>query len=327
MPREHFRFATTILAASLISFSGPAVCQKYPTKPVRLLVGFAPGGTTDVVGRVIGRRLTEALGQQAIVENRPGAASNIATELAAKAPPDGYTLLVVTPTQTVNATLYKKLSYDLVADFAPVSQVVTSPHLLAVHPALPVRITRDLIDLAKRQPGALNFGNAGDGSTPHMAAVLFSNAAKIQIVHIPYRGQSPAMSDFLAGQTQVMFTDMIVASPSVKAGRLRALAMALPAGKRASLMPELPTISESALPGFETGSWVGVLAPARTSKSVTDVLYKEISRGFMAPEVMAQMAALGLEVVTTTPDAFASTIKSEIKKWGEVVREIRLSVE
>lgn len=327
MAREHVLCGAIVAGVALVAFPGPAACQKYPTKPVRLLVGFAPGGTTDVVGRAIGRRLTESLGQQAIVDNRPGAASNIAAELAAKAAPDGHTLLIVTPTQTVNATLYKKLPYDLVADFAPVSQVVTAPHLLAVHPSLPARSTRELIALAKQQPGVLNFGNAGDGSTPHMAAVLFSNAAKIQIVHIPYKGQAQAFPDLLAGQTQAMFTDMIVALPAVKAGRLRALAMSLPAGKRSSLLPDLPTIWETTLPGFETGSWVGVMAPARTPRNVVDLLHKELARSFALPEVTAQMTALGLEVVTTTPEAFASKINAEIGKWGAIVKQIRLTAE
>ena len=310
-----------LFAASLSAFS-----QQYPSKPVRLVVGFAPGGTTDTTGRVVAQALTERLRQQVIVDNRPGAASNIATEVVVRAVPDGYTLLVMTVTQTVNASLYKNLAYDIRKDLAPISQLVTAPHVLVVHPSLPAKNAQQLIGLAKSSPGQLNFANAGSGSTAHLAAVLFGTSANIDVVHIPYKGTSPAMTELLAGQTQVMFSDMIVGRPHVIAGRLRALATSMPAGKRSALMPELPTISESGLSGFESGTWVGVLAPAQTPKPIIDRLNAEMAGAFNVSEIKKKMNELGMEVVASSPESFRSNIRKDVEKWAGIVKHTGLSV-
>lgn len=319
--------AVAISTAGALAISAlPALAQEYPAKPIRLVVGFAPGGTTDTTARVAAQKLTEALKQQVIVDNRAGAASNVATELVTKAAPDGYTLVVITVTQTVNASLYKNLTYDIRKDLAPISLLVTAPHILVVHPSVPVRSVKELIAFAKVRPGQLNFANAGSGSTAHLAAALFGASANIDIVHIPYKGASPAVTEFLAGQTHAMFSDMIVGRPHVLTGKLRALATSMASGKRSTLMPELPAISDSGLPGFESGTWVGLLAPAATPKTIIDRLNTEIVAAFNSQEVRQRMGALGMEVVAASPEAFASNIRQDVEKWAKIVKQTGLTV-
>ena len=312
------------IACTLI-LPGASFAQQFPTKPIRLVVGFVPGGTTDTTARILAQKMTESFGHQVIVDNRPGAASNIAAEHVVKSPPDGYTLLVITVSQTVNASLYKNLNFDIRTDLAGISQLVTAPHVLVVHPSLPVKSTSELIALAKKRPGQLNFANAGSGSTAHLAAALFSLSAGLDITHIPYKGAAAAMTDLLSGQTHAMFSDMVVGKPHMVAGKLRPLAISLPSGKRSGLMPELPTVSDTGLPGFESGTWVGVAAPGGTPRPIVDRLNAEAVKGFNARDTKDKMTALGLEVVAGSPDALNATIRADVEKWGRIVKQTGLT--
>jgi tripartite-type tricarboxylate transporter receptor subunit TctC len=307
---------TCALAALAVSASAQA--QIYPAKPIRMIVAYPPGGGTDIVGRMLAQKLTETLGRSVVVENRGGASGNIGTELAARAAPDGYTILMgnVAP-NAINVSLFKSLPFDPVADFAPVSLVASTPNILVVHPSTPVRAVKALIALAKAKPGTLNFASAGVGSSSHLAGELFRVLAGADIVHVPYKGAGPAMVDVLSGQVQLYFATMPAAMPHVKSGKLAPVAVTSVA--RSQALPELPTIAESGVPGYEASTWYGVLAPAHTPGAAVARLHENIVRILAVPETRERLADQGFEPVGSSPEEFGAYIKSEIAKWGKVI--------
>jgi tripartite-type tricarboxylate transporter receptor subunit TctC len=304
---------------ALLIVGSPAAQTTYPEKPIRVIVGFPPGGPADTVARLLGQKFAEAWGKPVVIDNVPGAAGNIAAERVAKAAPDGYTLALVAEAQIViNPSLYK-LAYDPVNDFAPVSQVTVSPYVLVVHNAVPAKSVRELVALAKAQPGGLTFASAGSGSAPHMAAELFKSAAGAEIRHIPYKGVAPAIPDLLGGRVTMMFCPIAVILPMVREGKMRALAVT--SLKRFSAAPELPTIAESGYPGFDVTGWLGLLAPARTPVTIVGKLHLETVKALALADLRAKLVDLGLEGIGGAPDEFAAVIKSGIPKWAKVIKE------
>lgn len=314
------RLYLSAAALALAALFSPVLAQNYPTKPIRMIVPFPPGGTTDILARVAGQKITEAFGQQVIVDNRPGAGGNIGTELVAKSAPDGYTLLTDPgSTLTINPSLYAKLPYDVLKDFAPVTIIAAVPNLLVVHPSLPVKSVRDLIILAKARPGQLNYASTGAGQSTHLSMELFKTMAGINVVHIPYKGSSPALADLLGGQVSLMFDNMPSSLPHVKAGKLRALAVSTL--KRSPAMPQLPTVAESGLPGFEVSVWFGVLAPAGTSRDIVSKLNSAIVKSLQSPDVRERLAGQGAEAIGNTPEQFTAQMQRDLVKWAKVVKD------
>ena len=306
--------ATSALAQIPSAGTGAA----YPARSIRVIVGFPPGSGADITARVIGAKAGEALAQQVIVDNRPGAASNIAAELAAKAPADGYTLFIGTVANTINATLYPRLPFDFARDFAPVALTTAAPNVLVVHTSVPAKSVTELIALAKIRPGQLNYASAGTGTAPHLSGELFNAMAGVRMVHIPYKGSPPAVTDLLAGEVALMFSPSSTVLPHVKTGRLRALAVTT--ATRLPSLPELPTVAESGLKGYETITWFGFVAPAKTPQAIVARLNAEIVKVLALPEVRNPFAIQGIEVIGGTPDKFASYIRDEIAKWAKVIR-------
>jgi len=304
-----------VICATLLSTI--AVAQSYPTKPVRIIVGYPAGGPTDMIARTVAQKLSPALGQQVIVDNRPGASGMIGAELAVKAPPDGYTLLTVPITYAVTPSVFPKMPYDAEKDLAPVALVAAAPFILVVHPTLPVKTVKDLIVLAKSRPGQINYASASAGGMPHLAGELFNIMAGVKLTHIPYKGAAPATIDLLAGQVSLMFNNMLSAMPHVKSGKLRAVAVT--SAKRSSAVPELPTVAET-IPGFEASGWYGAFAPAATPREIIAKLNGEINRLMRQPDVAQRLAGDGVEAVTMTPAEFGTYLHSEIVKWGKVVK-------
>ena len=294
------------------------VAQGYPNKAVRLVVPSAAGGSTDTISRILGQSLTGALGTSVIVDNRPGAGGNIGSEIVAKAPPDGYTLLIPYGGFAVNPTLYRKLAFDPIRDFEPVIQICNVTGILVVHPALPVRTVKDLIALARARPGELNFASAGSGTVTHLAGELFKSMAGVNIVHVPYRGSGPALNDVLGGQVPLMFANVPGTIQHVQSGRLRVLGVNSAA--RSPLLPNVPTVAEAGVPGYEASTWFGVLAPAGTPRDVVGKLNTEIARVLRTQEMLAHLNSEGATAVGKSPEQFASFIRAEIEKWGKVVR-------
>jgi tripartite-type tricarboxylate transporter receptor subunit TctC len=289
----------------------------YPSKPVRFIVPSAAGGGTDIIARAVAQKLSEALGQQFVVDNRPGAGQMIGIELVAKSPADGYTILMAASTLAINSIMYKKVPYDPVRDFAPITQAASLPNILVVHPSLPVKSVAELVEYARRRPGKLNFASAGIGTSPQMSIELLKSMTGIDMVHIPYKGTTPGVVDLLAGQVSVMAPNLLTALPHIKAGKLRALAVT--SAKRTGALPEVPTIAET-LPGYESAQWYGVLAPAGTSRDIVARLHAEIVRALKHSDVKDRLAADGAEPVGSSPEEFAAFIKSEIDKWTRVAR-------
>ncbi len=303
----------SVLATSL-AFAQSA----YPNRSIRLIVPFAAGGGADIIGRVVAQKLTEAFGQQVIVDNRAGAAGNIGAELAAKSAPDGYTLLLVGPNHTTNISLFSKLNYDPVKDFEPVTLVTAAPYVLLVHPSLPARDLKTLISLARSKPGQLIYGSAGNGTAGHLAMESIKTQAKIDMLHVPYKGSPPLQSDLIGGQVAAGFDNVLSSAPHVKAGRLRALAVS--GVKRSPALPDVPTIAQSGLPGFDVTVWQGVLAPAATPREIVARLHTEILGALQKPDVQSRMAALGVDIVGGPPAEFAAFIKRDIEKWALVIK-------
>ena len=302
----------------LLAVAAGTMAQPYPAKPIRVIAGFPPGSGADITARVIGARLADALGQQVVVDNRPGAGSNIAAEIAAKSPADGYTLFIGTVANTINATLYSKLPFDFARDFAPVALTTAAPNVLVVHPSVPAKSVKELITLARSRPGQLNFASAGTGTAPHLSGELFNAMAGVRMVHIPYKGSPPAVTDLLAGEVALMFSPSSTVLPHVKTGRLRALAVTT--ATRLPSLPELPTVAESGLKGYETLTWFGFVAPARTPPAVVTRLNAEIVKILALPEVRNLFASQGIETLGGTPEYFASYIRDEIAKWAKAIR-------
>jgi tripartite-type tricarboxylate transporter receptor subunit TctC len=313
------------LAAALVLFAGTVLAQEYPTKAVRMIGPSSPGGGIDTNGRILAAYFTQSMGQQFILENRPGAGGRIGTELASKAPPDGYTLLLsAAASMTIHPNTYKTIPYDPVRDFAPISLVALSEYILAVHPSLPVKSVKDLIALAKARPGQIIYGSSGTFGLPHLAGELLEQAAGIDMIHVPYKGGGPAARAILGGEVAFMFGTGPTVVPLSKAGRLRLIAIA--SNKRSPAMPELPTVAET-LPGVEVSAWYGLLAPAGTSREIITRLHAETVKAIADPKVASAIRNAGGEPVTSTPEEFAAHIKSEITRWGKAVKAANLPLQ
>jgi len=297
----------------------------YPARPVRLIVPSSAGGGTDIVARIIAPELSKRLGQQVVIENRPGAGTMIGIEIAAKSPPDGYSLLMGLSTLAINSALYKKVPYDPVRDFAPITVAVTSASILVVHPSLPVKTLKELIAFARARPGQLNYASAGNGTYPHMTYELFLSMAKLKMVHIPYKGTAPAMIDMLAGQVATMAATVLTGLPHIRAGRLRPLGIT--SAKRSDVVPDIPTVAEGGLPGYESVQWYAVLAPAKTPTEIVARLNAELVHVLRSPEIKKRFAADAAETVGNTPEQFARHIRSELDKWAKVARDAGLRPE
>jgi tripartite-type tricarboxylate transporter receptor subunit TctC len=305
--------------ALLASAATAALAQAdYPSRPVRIIVPSSPGGGTDILSRLLTPRLSERLGQPVVVDNRPGAGSIIGNELVAKASPDGYTLLMGISTLAILPAMHKKLSYDALRDLAPVTQVISAPNILVVHPSLPVKSVRELIAFARKRPGEINFASAGLGTNPHLSMELFLSMTKLKMVHVAYKGLGPAMIDLLAGHVVVATATMLTGLPHAKSGRLRGLGVT--GTQRVGAVPELPTIAEAGVPGYEAVQWYGLFAPAQTPKEIVAKLHGAMTGILQTPAVQEKLAADGTQPVGNTPEEFARFLKSETDKWGKVVR-------
>jgi tripartite-type tricarboxylate transporter receptor subunit TctC len=304
----------------------PAYAQDYPRRPVRLVVPFPPGGGNDIVARAVAQELGKSLGQQFVVDNRAGAGGAIGAELAARSPADGYTLFLGgVGSHVVNPSLHAKLSYDPIRDFAPVALIASAPSVLVVNPSLQATSIAEFTALAKANPGKLNYASNGNGSSAQLAAVLYESMAGVRMVHVPYKGVAPALVDLMSGEVQLMFGTLVAILPHIKAGRLRALAVT--GRNRSALLPEVPTLAESGLPGYEAGSWYGILAPAGTPGAIVARLNAEINAAIRQPEVRERLAAEGAEVLGGTPADFASHIKAELSRMGKLMREAGVRME
>ncbi|MES2185083.1 MAG: tripartite tricarboxylate transporter substrate binding protein [Pseudomonadota bacterium] len=308
---------TVLLVLLLLGSAGQA--QTYPRKPIRIVVPLAAGGPTDSLARTIAVHLSDKWGQPVVVDNRPGANTNIGTDLVAKAPADGYTLLLTVNNLTINPSIYPKLPFDPLRDFAPISLFATSPLVLVVNPSVPAKSVQELIALAKARPGQLQFGSPGNGSPPHLAAEMFSTLAHVKMFHVPYKEITQATSDLMGGQIDLMFPGSPIALPQVRSGKLRALATT--GAKRTPAAPDLPTVAEAGLPDFEVSLWYGLLAPAKTPPAIVQQLQSELARMEALPSVVQQWAGLGVEPVHTTPQEFAAYLKRDLEKWQKVVRD------
>ena len=312
---------TILIIVAALTFAVPAFgaeAQAYPQKPIRIIVPFPPGGPSDMLARLIGAKLAEAWGQAIVVDNRGGASGIIGIELAAKADPDGYTLIVVSAGLAVQPSLYRKLPYDPVRDFAPITRIVSGPGIMVVNPSLPVRSVAELIAYARSRPGKVFYGTAGNGTPSHLAVELLKVMTQVDIVHVPYRGMAPAMTDVVAGQLQLSIPTMPAGLPLAKAGKLRALAVT--GAQRSPAAPELPTVAEAGVPGYQASNWYGIAAPAKTPRAIIARLNQEFSRILAAPDVREKLLGVGMEPATNTPEQFADFMKSEIGKWARVVK-------
>jgi tripartite-type tricarboxylate transporter receptor subunit TctC len=305
---------------------GAAKGQAYPNKPIRFIVPFPAGGIADLFARLIGQKFNEAWGQPAVVENRPGAGGNIGAEIVAKSPADGYTLVMGSiGTHSVNISLFRKLAFDPIRDFAPVALVMEAEGLLVLHPSVPAKTVKELIALARARPGQLSYASAGNGTAAHLAGELFKSMARVDMLHIPYKGNVPAITDLIAGQTSLLFATMPTVLPQVRAGKLRALAVT--GAVRSPAAPELPSIAEAALPGYEVTNWIGIFAPAGTPRDIVSKLNGETVRIMQAPEIRKRLTNEGAKFTPKTPDEFAAFVKSEVAKWAKVVKDAGIRVD
>jgi len=311
-----------ITGAVLLLAAGPAAAQGYPAKPVRLVVPFAAGGSTDIVARTLAVRLTESLGQTVVVDNRAGGGTVIGTEIVARSAPDGHTLLVVPAPFTINPTLLQKLPYDPLNDFTPITLINTTPLVVVVNPSVPARSVKELIALARSKPGMLNFGSSGTGGSNHLAGELFNAMAGVKMVHVPYKGNAPALTDLVGGHVDLVFNGLTSAYPLIKGGKIRPLAVT--SSKRSGVLPELPTLDEEGLKGFEAVAWNGLAGPARTPKDVVDRLAAEVARILGNAEMRERLRAEGSDPVGSSPQAFAQFLRDEIAKWRKVITTARV---
>jgi tripartite-type tricarboxylate transporter receptor subunit TctC len=316
LPRRQFLHLAAG-AAALPAVSHIAQAQTYPTRPVRIVVPFAPGGANDITARLIGQWLSERLGQQFIIENRPGGGGNIGIEAVVRSPADGYTLLVVGTTAAINATLFEKLNYNFIRDIAPVASIVRVPHVMQVNPSLPVATVPEFIAHAKANPGKISMGSGGNGSPAHVTGELFKMMTGVNLTHVPYRGAGPAITDLLGGQIQVTFTDMAASIEYIRAGRLRALAVTT--AMRSEALPDIPTVGDF-VSGFEASQWVGLCAPKNTPPEIIGKLNAEINTGLADPKLKARIADLGGKVLPSSPADFGKIIVDDTEKWGKVVK-------
>lgn len=310
-----------IVVASFAIALSPVAAQRqsaYPKKPIRMIVPFAAGGGADIVARALGQKLAEVYRQPVVVDNRGGGTTIAPTEAVAKAAPDGYTLLMATSGHVINPSFFAKLPFDTVKDFAPVTQVTSQAYILGVYPGVPAKSVKELIALAKAKPGQLNYASGGNGNATHLGAELLKDLAGIDIVHVPYKGGGPALIALISGEVAMLFSNVSFTLPQIKAGKVRALAVS--STKRSLIAPELPTVAEAGVPGFELTSWYGVLAPAKTPKAIVASLHDEIVKALNAPDIKARLANDGNEAVGSTPEEFAAYIAAEIPKWARVVK-------
>ena len=325
--KKTVRLVTTMLLAfaaagafAQTAATGPG--QAYPVKQIRFLVGYAPGGGTDIMARAVAAKMAESLGQQVIVDNRPGANANLAAEIAAKMPADGYTVLMISVSHAISKPFYKKMGYDLERDFTPLAEISIVPQFVIVHPSLPVKTLQDLIALAKKQPGQIPFASSGDGSPEHIAAELLKSMAKIDMIHVPYKGGSPAALALISGEVAIGFNTAPVAIPHIKSGRVKALAVT--GAKRNAALPDVPTVAESGVPGYAMNTWYGAVMPAGTPPAIVGKLNAEINKILKMPDVRERLAALGADPVGGSPEQFGAYIKSEVAKFTRVVRDAHL---
>ena len=315
MKKVAIMMALALTATS--AYGAPA--QGYPTRPIRLVVASSPGGASDILARLLGQKLSEELHQQVVVDNRGGASGVIGTDIVAKAMPDGYTLLIIQPSLTINPSMMKRLPYDAMRDFAPVSLVVDAAQIMTVNPAVPAKSVKDLIAFAKARPGQLMFGSPGIGTSPHLTAELFKLKAGVTMPQVPFKGAGLAFVSLISGQVSVAFSTVLSAMPHIKSGKIRALGVTTL--KRVQVMPEVPTIAESALPGFETSQWFGILAPAGTPRRIVERLYQALARGSNSADVKDRLAAQGVDVVNKKPEEFATLIERETVQWAQVIKK------
>jgi tripartite-type tricarboxylate transporter receptor subunit TctC len=311
-------------AAALPAVSRSARAQAYPTRPVRWIVGGPPGGATDILARLMGQWLSERFGQPFVIDNRPGAGTNVATDMVVKAAPDGHTLILVAPAAAINATLYEKLNFNFLRDIAPIAGIVRTPSILEVHPSVPAKSVPEFIAYAKGNAGRLNMASAGIGTTQHISGELFKMMTGVDIVHVPYRGDAPALTDLLAGQVQVYFGGATASIEHIKGGRLRALAVTTTT--RSQALPDIPTVSEF-VPGYEASSWFGVGAPKDTPPAIVDRLNKEVNAGLADPKIKTRLADLGGTLLAGSPADFGNLIANETEKWGKVIRAAHIKPE
>jgi tripartite-type tricarboxylate transporter receptor subunit TctC len=323
LPRRRFLHLAAGAAALPAAFRN-AWAQAYPARPVRMIVGFTPGGPTDIAARLMGNWLSERFGQPFVIENRPGAGSNIATEAVVNSAPDGYTLLVVSTSATVSATFYRNLSFNLIRDVAPVAGIVRVPLVMVVHPSVPAKTVPEFIAYAKADPGKINMASVGNGTTPHMAGELFKMKAGVDMLHVPYRGAAPALTDLIGGRAQVMFEGMLSLVEHIRVGRLRPLAVTTAA--RAQVLPDVPTVGEF-LPGYEASVWFGIGAPRNTPTGIIDTLNKEINAGLADPKLRARLAELGGTALALSPAGLGKLFAEDTEKWGRVVRAANIKLE
>lgn len=312
------KLAHSILLPAMLAAFGTAHAQTYPSKPIRLVVGFTPGGGVDINARLLAPKLTEYLGQQVIVENRPGAGTNIANEFVAKSAPDGYTLLINTAAVAINMSLYKKVPFDTLRDFTGVSVFSMSPNILVVHASVPVRNVKELIALARAKPGALNFSSAGSGTTQHLSGELFKVRTKTNIVHIPFKGSAPSMTALISGEVDLSYANIPAIHSHVKSGRLRPIANLGP--RRSDQLPDVPTMKEAGVNGVEVVVWYGVLAPSKTPRDIINTLSGAIIKATRAPDIKQRLLDQGAEPLGNTPEEFAKLLREEVEKWAEVVK-------
>lgn len=307
------------IGLACIAFAASMACaQTYPNRPVRLIVPYPPGGPVDILGRTVAQKLAESLGQNVLVDNRAGASGIVGTEVAAKAPPNGYTLVVAAMTLTIQHTLYPKLPYDLSKDFTAIASVAGGPLVLVIHPSVPVKNVKELIAFARARPGQLNYASPGSGSASHLSGEMLKTMAGIQVVHVPYKGGAPAVADLLGGHVTFMFNTISTALPHVRSGRLRGLGVTSALRSRAA--PEIPTIAEAGVPGFESGTWYGITGPAGIPQNIVARLNAEINKSLEAPDMKEHIAGMGLETMGGTPERFAALIRDETVKWAKVVK-------
>lgn len=319
------KLVAVLLFCAATMLSGAAVAQGYPTRTVHLIVPFPPGAFTDTFARLLAEKLSSEMGQTVIVENRAGAGGNIGAGVVAKAAPDGYTLLMGTIASAISVSVYKKLSYDLIHDLAPVSLVATIPSVLVVNKALPVQSVGELIKLARAEPGKLNLGSSGYGGLPHLAGEMFKIRTKIDVMHVPFKGISPALTAVISGRVSLMFASIDSVLPYVKAGQIKALAVT--SKERSPALPGVPTMSEAGVDGFEISAWAGVMAPVQTSKEIVSFLNTKIGQALQSDEMQRKLRALGAQTVSSTPDEFARFLSAEIGKWGDVARTSHITID
>ena len=315
----------TALGLTGLMQAAPTFAQAYPSKPIRFVVGFPPGGATEFVSRLVGQKLTQSMGQQVIIDNRPGAAGNLGIEIAARAAPDGYTLLFVAPNITISPSLYKKLGYDPVRDFVPVARVAAVPMVIVTPGNLPVATLKDFVALTKAKPGGYNYASSGVGTSLHLAAELFKLQAGVNLVHVAYKGSSLAMNDVISGQVHALFIGIPAPAPHIKTGRLRGLAVISP--QRSATLPDVPTAIEAGMPNLEVTTWYGILAPTGTPRAIVTKLNGEINQAMQSADVKERLATQSTDAIVGTPEEFGAYIKKEMTKWAEVVRKAGMQPE